>query len=113
MSKDIVKQRAKDKAAAQDLATLVRKFNDGPDVTASDARRVVEAGGASTIENQVAAAWAKIVQLVKAGVIANQSYAQVPAGPSYHPEVKAGIIKKLDKAGFKHDLVSGIGYIYW
>lgn len=113
MSKEIIKERKEEKKTVASLAADAQKFDANKDVSAKDCRQQAEANGAAAIKDQVEAAWAKVVIVIKAAVACGGSAVQVPAGPVNHPEVREQIIKRLDKAGFRHELNGGMGYIYW
>ncbi len=113
MSKEIIKARADDKKAAVQQLAATQKFEAAVDLTAKDCRAQAEANGAPTITDQVESSWTKILSVIKGSVAIGKSSVQVPAGPTNHPEVRDQIIKRLDRAGFKHELNGGFGYIYW
>jgi hypothetical protein len=113
MSKDIIKARKEEKKDAADLASDLQKFDANKEPTAKDCRATAEVNGAATIKDQVENAWVRVVAAIKASVARGGSSVQVPAGPTNHPDVREQVIKRLDKAGFRHELNGGMGYIYW
>jgi hypothetical protein len=113
MSKQIIADRKAEKKKAADQLAQRQKFAKTDAPSAKDARAMAEASGGKSLDSLVAEAWAGIMKLVKEQAEAGRGYAQVPAGPTTHPEIKSAIIKKLEANGYKHDLVNGSGYIYW
>jgi hypothetical protein len=113
MSKEIIKARNEEKKEAASVATDLQKFDANKEPSAKDCRAMAEVNGAAAIKDQVEKAWSGVVAAIKASVSRGGSSVQVPAGPTNHPEVREQVIKRLDKAGFRHELNGGMGYIYW
>lgn len=95
---------------AQQEAEL--KFNKKAEVSAADARRIAETKGSKTIDEQVEAGWTAIMDQVKTEALDGKTYVLINIGV-HDPEVRGQVIKRLDKAGFRHELVGAQGRIFW
>jgi len=113
MSKDIIKARAKDKKAATDLLELRQRLAARPELTAKEARSLADAEGGQTIDDKANAAWTTLMRQVKEAAGAGLSMLTVNGIINHHPDVRDAVVKRLDKAGFKHELAGATGYIYW
>ena len=113
MSKEVVKDRKQAAKAATDLQAMRRRFSESKDISAKDCRQLSEVNGAPTVDVLVEQGWVKVVGVIKDAAGNGHNCVQVPAGPTTHPDVKAKIVQRLDKAGFRHELVGVTGYIYW
>lgn len=105
-------EKKRDQKAEEALSV---KFKDPEaQVSAKDARALLDAKAVDTVDEQALEAYESLQKAIKTAALSGQSYATVNIGATHHhPDVRKAVEGLLTKAGFKYEVQGIQGYIYW